>query len=103
MLFDKYKNSRFVDYTECCWGHSFIIDDRKECRAHGFYSQYIKDGNLVYHKSKDRKSIWLARVYDVYNCLDPSDMFFCRYKTIKFDRQLIKRERKVLEEIMEND
>lgn len=100
MIFDKYKDSRFIDYSECCWGHSFVVDDKKICRAHGFYSQYIKDGDLVYHKPKDREGIWLVRVYDVDNCNDPSDMFFCRYKTIKSDRQLSKRERKVLEEIL---
>lgn len=100
MLFDKYKDSRFIDYTECCWGHSFVVDDKKKCRAHGFYSEYIKDGDLVYQKPKDREGIWVARVYEIDKCYDPSDMFFCRYKTIKSDRQLSKRELKILEEIM---
>lgn len=100
MLLDKYKDSRFIDYTECCWGHSFVVDNKKECRAHGFYSAYIKDGDLVYQKPNDREGIWVARVYKVDNCNDPSDMFFCRYKTIKSERDLSKRELKMLEEIM---
>lgn len=99
-MFDKYKDSRFIDYTETCWGHFFGIDDKKECRAHGFYSQYVKDGDLVYQKPKDRKGIWLARVYGVDNYNDPSDMFCCRYKTVKSERDLSKRELKILKEIL---
>lgn len=81
-----------IDFTENCWGHALYIDDNKSCKAHGFYEglfcRCLKNKDIVFKFDKKSNSIWVAKVYNVENCDDPRDMFFCRYKTVTSDKDL---------------
>ena len=101
--FNKKKDGRLIDYTEMCWGHAIVVDDRDSHKMHGWYSDMffdgISNGDLIFQYHKD--GVWIARVHDVENCNDPGDMFFCKYKTIKSEKQLSKTELSELDRLLE--
>ncbi len=96
----KKEGINIIDFTSPYWGHDFVVENQngRIVSAHGWYSapfvlgesennDRIEKGAIVIKKGND-DGYWYGRVKQIEWENDPSDMFFCKCKTILNDHDL---------------